>query len=110
MIALLFNVPKSQQDWDAWSFANRTAVKNIRNLIQVKYGVNLKSYQLDPINFSDVAGFLDRNQQTHIEFNQVLGLSSTDLQDVDLTNESQLRAWIFENAKEVENAQNALNN
>jgi len=107
-VYLLFNVPKSQPDWDAWSFAHRTSHSKIRNGIQVEKNINLNNYQVDPIDFGDIAGFLDRNQQAHLEMNQALNLSSSDLEDVDFQNEAQFRAWIAEHAQEHRDAENAL--
>lgn len=107
-LADLLNVPQSQQDWFIWSYAHRDQHTLIRNAIQIKYGVNLSVYQLDPINLDEVQFFLEQNQQAHDDFNGVLNLQSTNLLLSDFTDKAQLQAWIYLHRREHEDAANAL--
>src|SRR5665213_2751313 len=88
------NVTKSNQDWSIWSFAHRLSHQAIRQAIMAQKGINLPEYLLDPIDFSAIGGFLQRNQQSHVEMDGALGFQSEDLQTVDLKDEEQKIAWI----------------
>lgn len=69
---------------------------------------SLPVYQLDPINFISPADFIWRHAQTHTDMNGALGLQSTDLSTVDLTDENKVAAWIYSNYQEHNNAHNQL--
>lgn len=108
MLASLLNVPKSQEDWDRWSWAHKTSHERIRQAIQQQKGNNLTEYQLDPINFNAVRDFLIHNQQTHNEMNGVLGLQGSDLEGVKIEDPNQLRAWVWNHYLEHQSAELAL--
>jgi len=104
MLPSLLNTPKSPQDWEQFSFANRDILTQIRQAIQSQTGVNLTEYQVYPINFDAIKGFLEANQQSHSDFNAVLGAQSSDLQDVDVKDQKQLQVWINLNYLELQSA------
>jgi hypothetical protein len=90
----LINSPRTDSEWAIWSYHHYISHTAIRQAIQAKKAVNLVDYAIDPINPSDITGFLQRNAQLHLEMNGVLGLPSQDIQDVDLSDERQKIAWI----------------
>lgn len=182
----LLNVPKSQFDWEEWSFANRDINTNIRQQIQrttgnilaiimtsngsgytsaptvvitdangtgvgatatatytvsggfysiavtvltqgagyvrpmisftggggigatavaqVKPVVNLVEYQIYPINMDHFQDFLINNSQLHDDFNSVLELQSSDIEELDPKDKNKLQNWIWLNYKELESA------
>lgn len=108
MLASLQNVPKSSTDWSIWSFHHRLSHQAIRQAIMAQKGVNLSEYLLDPIDFTDIGGFLQRNQQSHVEMDGALGFQSEDLQTVDLKDEEQKIAWIDSHWQEHSTAEQAL--
>lgn len=69
----------------------------------------LTEYQLDPINFNDFTTWLENNEQSHDDFNAFLKLQSSDLEEVDPKNESQMQAWINLHFREHQSAESALN-
>jgi hypothetical protein len=108
MLVHLLNTPKSDREWDVWSFHNRTSHLAIIQAIQTQKNITLTQYQLDPISPKAVPDFLQRNSQSHIDMNSVLNLQTVDLQDVDLKNRRQLEAWIFLHWKEHSDAEQSL--
>ena len=88
------NVPRSESDWNIWAFNHRISHDVIRAGIVAKGGPRLSDYQIDPIPPQSMPRWLQNNQQLHIEMNGALSKQSVDLQDVDLSDERQLIAWI----------------
>jgi predicted acyl esterase len=105
--AALLNTPKSAADWNIWSFNHKVSHDAIRAAILAKTGVNLTSYEIDPISPADMSGWLQRHAQLHVEMDAALGQQSTDLQDVDLSDERQLISWIYLNYQEHRDAEDA---
>ena len=108
MLPILYNVPSTERDWSLWSLSHAASHKKIIQAIRVKKAKSLSQYQLDPINFSDFSVFLDNNQQAHNEMLAALGISGGGLQQVDITEENQKRAWVFLHAQEHQDAERAL--
>ena len=108
MLPKLLSVPQNQQEWDDFSFNNREEISRINAAISSRFGVTLPSYPLDPINFEHINDWLEYNSQSHIAFNDVLGLQSHDLLSVDLKDKSQLVAWTFLNYTELRDAEAEL--
>lgn len=104
VLALLINVPQTDQDWDRWSFSNQDALAQIRDAILAQKNIDLPSYQVWPIDFDDIDNFLDANQQAHTDFLGVLGQNGNDLLHVDLKDPNQRQSWVFLNWMELSNA------
>jgi hypothetical protein len=104
--AFLWNVPKDSTMWSEWSFHHRVSHDLIRQGIAAK-GVILTDYEIDPISPADMPAWLQRNSQLHIDMNSALGLQSADLQDVDLSDERQLVAFIGLHAQQHRDAEAA---
>ena len=107
MQAFLWNVPKESTSWTEWSFHHKMSHDAIRQGIAAKGGPLLTDYQIDPISPADMPSWLQRNSQLHIDMNSVLGLQSADLQDVDLSDERQLVAFIALHAQQHRDAEAA---
>jgi hypothetical protein len=110
VLPALLNVPKNDAEWNIWSLAHRDQHDIIRAAILAQYNVNLASYPLDPIPFSKEALYqwLVWNEQSHDDFNSVLGLQSSDLESVDLTDAKQKEAWIWLHFLEHQSAADKL--
>ena len=104
----LLNVPRDQNGWENYSFANREQLNAIRQAIFTQKNINLTEYQLYPINFNDFTSWLENVQHAHDDFNSVLGLQSSDIESVDPKNPQQLEAWIYLVYQEVFDASAAL--
>lgn len=70
--------------------------------------VNLTNYIIYPVDNQHVKDFLDDNQSLHTEMNGVLGLQSSDLNDVDFTVDNQKIAWFYSHYLEHQSAEMAL--
>jgi hypothetical protein len=108
MIVQLLNVPKTEEEWQVWSWHHRLSHAAIRQAALSQKNVSLTDYELDPIPAADVVGWLERNEQTHIEMNGVVGAQASDLQTVNLQDESQKTAWIFLHFLEHQTAEQRL--
>lgn len=108
MLPILLNTPKSVDEWDRFSFHHRTSHDLIRQAIQTQFNVALPDYVLDPIPLNQPLFFLENNQQAHTDFDGILGVQSSDLEDVNLSDERQLQAWIYLHYLEHQTAENTL--
>ena len=94
MLPVPLEVPRDENGWNVWSFNHRDSCQRIRAAIIAKGGPPLVDYELFPAPQKDIKGWLQRLSQTHIDFNAVLGLQSSDLLDVNLTDDKQKEAWV----------------
>lgn len=94
MLADLLNVPETPQDWERWGNSHALNHIAIIQAVRDQLGRQLDQLQLYPFPLDRPEDFLERNQRSHFDVNILLGLTSIDLQDVDLKNRSQLVAWI----------------
>jgi len=92
--AWLLNVPRTENDWNVWSQAHRQSHDAIRQAIQAQKNVFTMDYPLEPIDFREIKGWLQRNSQTHIEQTGAVGLQSHDIQDVDFQDEAAKVSWV----------------
>lgn len=107
MTPTLLNLPRSEGDFNIWGFAHSQDHGEIVQAAGQK-NIALQNYIIYPISPADVAGFLDRHQQYHIDMNNALGLPSVDLSDVDFNNERQFEAWLYLNWQEHQAARAQL--
>jgi hypothetical protein len=94
LLPLLYNIPSSDRDWNVWSLSHAASHMKIIQAVLAQKGRRLSQYQLDPIALDDFDDFLNRNQQAHNDIAGILGISNVDLQEVDVNDEGQKRAWI----------------
>lgn len=104
MLAMLLNVPQTDEDWARFSFANYDCLNQIRQAIQTQFNITLPEYQVEPIDFGDIDTFLSNNQQAHIDFTGALRQQSSDLLHTDLRDPNQRQAWINLNYFELQSA------
>lgn len=95
MRAYLLNTPTDQASWDRWAFEHEQSHLAIIAAIVAAKGPRLTQYILDPISQIDFQGFLERNQQMHLDATSLLGIQSVDLSEVDFRDTNQRQAWIF---------------
>lgn len=108
MLVRLLEIPKSAEEWSAWSWSHRTSHVRIISAIKQKNKVDLTEYPVDPINFDRIGDMLAANQAMHLAFSGILKLQSVDLESVDFRNESQKAAWVYLHYKSHYDAENAL--
>lgn len=108
MLAMLLNVPESDEDWSRWSYNNWDANNQIRAAILAQKNIRLASYQIEPIPWDDISLWLENNQQSHIDFTNALGQQSSDLSAVDFKNPDQVKSWVFLNYQELFDASQTL--
>jgi hypothetical protein len=108
MLALLLNMPQSQEEWARWSFHHRQSHNAIRLAIRSQLSIDLPEYIIDPISSVAPNQFLAANQHAHTDMNGALGRQGSNIQDVDMTNERALRAWIYSHWLEHNTAEDTL--
>lgn len=103
----LINVPKTDRDWEIFFFSNRDSHDKIRAAIeaQTSPAINLTDYVIYPINPDHIVDFLQANQSLHSDMNGILGLQSSDLQDVDFKIDNQKIAWFYSHYLEHQSAE-----
>lgn len=67
--------------------------------------INLTNYIIYPVDQNHLSDFLEANQSLHSDMNGILGLQSSDLQDVDFQNENQKTAWFYSHYLEHQSAE-----
>jgi len=108
MLAALMNVPKTDAQWQQFSYDHRNSHDKIRAAIKKKFGTDLPDYQIEPINPDNIQQFLQNNASLHTDMNGILKSQSSDLLDVDITKPDQLSSWINLNYQEHENVEQLL--
>lgn len=104
----LLNIPKSQEDWQWWSFNHAQDHIEIIQALKSKKNLSLTQYQLDPINFQDMSGWSFRHLQTHIDMDAALSLQSSDIGELDFENPQKIEEFILANWQEHASARDAL--
>lgn len=98
MRAQLVNVPKTAEEWAIWGLAHRDDHQIIRDAIQRQTGINLPTYDIDPVPFNDpvaMYNWLERNQLYHNDMDTTAGLQGSSLIEVDFSIPAQAEAWIY---------------
>lgn len=104
MLAYLQTIPTDEAQWSRWSFSNYDCLAQIRQAIASQYGVNLPEYQVNPINWDNIEGWLAANYTAHKDFTRVLGQQSNDLTQVGFDKPDQVQSWVWLNYMELLNA------
>jgi hypothetical protein len=99
-LPFLFDITASDASLEQFFFWNAQDHIEIRQAIQAQKGTNLFARVLDPVDKQAIDAWLELHQQTHADVNAVLGLSGTDLSDLDFANPSKVREWINLHAQE----------
>ena len=104
----LYEPPPGPQGWREYWFQHFQDHLDIVQALQKALNVKLTVYDIDPWVDYDKGGILERHQQYHNDFNQLLGIAGNDLSDVDFKNKGQVDAWVWLNYQEHQNAHQAL--
>lgn len=94
MLAAVLNVPRSEEDWAIWSYANYDALNQIRAAILTQRGVRLPEYVVEPIPFQSIDVWLSNIQQANNDYSSALGQQGNNLTGVDFNNENEKESWI----------------
>lgn len=70
--------------------------------------INLTNFIIYPVDKQHVDTFLENNQNLHSDMNGVLGLQSSDLQDVNFDDENKRKAWFYTHYQEHYSAEARL--
>lgn len=108
MLDSLLQIPKTEQEWNNWSWSHRVSHTKIRDAIQAQFTTNLFEYDLDPIPLNQYDQFLRQNAQAHQDMNGVLELQGTDLEGVDFKDDQQREDWFNRHYQEHYDAQAKL--
>jgi len=98
-VADLFNTPDTDEEMATWSQLHFAHHVLINQAILEQHNVALPMYLINPVNLEDAAAFLNLHQQLHTNADQVLGVASQNLLDVDWNDPGQREGWIQLNAQ-----------
>lgn len=100
-IAVLLEVPDSQEHWQNWAFVNMSHHRDIIRKISELGGPRLTESILDPFDYENPAPtWLYKHALMHSAMDQVLGIQGFDLSGVDWQDHEQLQGWIDAHANE----------
>ena len=100
--------PPTPHGQEEWLFANYQSHQSIIYGVNQLKKVILPLYQIYPVSPHDLTVWLDQHAQQHSDMNQILGLPSNDLTDVDLTDDNQRTAFYFLHLQEHRDALSVL--
>lgn len=106
--APLLNVPRSETDWDQWSFQLSQNVADILQALRAQRAANIADPQLFPIPTNDIGRWLERASGVIDEICSALGINAADVENVDLQDERERQAWIFTIYQELSSARGIL--
>lgn len=107
-LAAIFNVPRTEQELQEWSFAHMANHRDILRLIYEVLGIALPEYMLDPIDPDETGTWQRQHQEMHRDMNSLLDTSGFNLLGLDWHNQNRLAAWIQLNAIEHRQVSNLL--
>jgi hypothetical protein len=99
-IADLYNIPSTDEERAAWSFAHAAHHRDIIRVIYQLVKIALPEYLLDPIDPNDTGNWEYLHQTMHDNQNNILGIVGQDLTEIDWKDSNKLAAWIWLNASE----------
>jgi hypothetical protein len=109
MLPLLLNVPSDDaESWSIFSFNLREEVRRCNEAILQKKGINLPELQLDPIPMEHTKDWIANVSQSMSGISSALALQSSDLLDVDLTNQNAKVGWVYQLYTQLRDAEAAL--
>ena len=94
-VANLYNVPTTDEERAAWSFAHMAHHRDINRRIYELVKIALPEYILDPIDANNSGTWGDQHQVMHDNQNQLLGIVGQDLTEVNWKDQRLLSGWIF---------------
>lgn len=111
MLAALFDIPPGSAGWESFQFQHLSDHDDIITAIQTKLQIQMVVRPLYPLNLDDqqaVDNWLELHQQSHTDFDSILGIVGNDLTSVDFKKPNEVKAWIWLNAQEHQNARQIL--
>lgn len=111
MLAALLDIPPGQAGMNTFLWQHGNDHLEILQGVQAQFQIQLVERPLYILNVKDeidVQTWLELHQQSHDDFDSVLGIVGNDLTSVDFKNPQQVKAWIWLNAQEHQNARQIL--
>jgi len=107
-LANLFHGTK--EEWDVFWFNNWLDHWAIQEAILKQLSIQTVLFQIQPWDFNDQGGILERHQQFHNEMNAAIGSKgqAEDLSEIDFSKPSAVEAWVNAHYQEHLNMRNFL--
>lgn len=99
-LASLYNVPKTEQQFAEFAFANQNEHFKIQEAIQRLLGFTVQVFPLDPIPVNDVGSWAYNHQAMHNQQNEILGIAGNDLTQINFADDAEAEGWAFDHASE----------
>lgn len=107
-VAAIFNVPRTEEELNEWSFAHMANHRDILRVIYEVFHLVLPEYLLDPVDPDETGTWQRLHQAMHQDMNSLLGTSGFNLLGLDWHDDNRLAAWIQLNAVEHRQVSNIL--
>lgn len=104
----LYQPPEGQRGWQEYWFNHFQDHVEIVQAIRKQLNIDLPVYIIDPWSEFDQSGILERHTQFHNDMNLVLGIPGNDLSTVDFKKANEVKAWVYLNYTEHQNAHASL--
>lgn len=105
-------IPISPEGFWIWAFANKAHHHDIFQAIYDQTGTTLQEFALepfDPLNKESFGNWLIQHAQMHQAQNEVLGIDSNNLIDLDWSDNEMLQTWMLQHFSEHDQAGTILN-
>jgi len=100
MLATLFRIPQTPEEFSLWSFAHAAHHRDIIRLIFQTQSKRLDEYVLDPLNPVDMGNWPYLHQTMHQQMDTVLGIKGFDLSTIDWQDADLMSGWFNQHANE----------
>lgn len=100
MIATLYGMPHTEEDFSAWSFAHAAHHRDICRVVFRDSQVRLDEYVLDPFDPDDMGNWPYLHQVMHQQMDTALGIAGYDLSEIDWQDHDRIRSWLQQHGSE----------
>ena len=100
MIAVLYEIPDNPATLATWAAAHQAHHIDIARRVFETRGVQVFMAPLSPMDPERLDQWLGQHQQIHREMDEKLGITSSNLTDVDWHDRAKLTTWIQKHAQE----------
>lgn len=100
----LLNVPNNDRDWDQWTFILDQNVRDIAAALLSKQNVVLPEYQLSPIPWPAITEWLERISTVVDQICANTGAQARDIERVNLDDQREKQAWVWNIFQEIQQA------
>lgn len=100
MLATLFTIPHTPEEFAIWSFTHAAHHRDLIRLIFQTRAKRLDEYVLDPFDPQNMGNWPATHAQMHQQMDKELGIDGFDLFEIDWQDADRTQEWITQNGSE----------